>query len=135
MVGSKFGYLITASCMPLLEMIAEAGVDVLIGVDPMRWDLETAEQKIGGKVCLWGGVNGHLTVEQGMASEVRAEVARALQILAPGGGFILSPVDNVRIHPLQENVQADRGMETSQGVNKLKLDGMRQDSGLPSRKF
>jgi len=27
---------------------------------------------------------------------VRAEVREALRVLAPGGGFILSPVDNVR---------------------------------------
>ena len=106
--GSKFGYLITSSCMPLLDLIAEAGVDVLVGVDPMRWDLETAKRRVAGKVCLWGGVNGHLTVEQGMASDVRAEVKRAMQILAPGGGFILSPVDNVREHTprSRENVQA-----------------------------
>jgi len=106
--GSRFGYLITASCMPLLEMIAEAGVDVLVGVDPMRWDLETVKRRVAGKVCLWGGVNGHLTVEQGTASEVRAEVERAMQILAPGGGFILSPVDNVREQTprSRENVQA-----------------------------
>ncbi len=63
--GSKFGYLITSSCMPLLESIAEAGVDVLIGVDPQHWDLKLAKEKLAGKVCLWGGVNGHLTVEQG----------------------------------------------------------------------
>jgi hypothetical protein len=94
--GARFGYLITASCMPLLEMIAEAGVDVLIGVDPARWDLAEAKRRLNGRVCLWGGVNGHLTVEQGSPAEVRAEVRSALQLLSPGGGFILSPVDNVR---------------------------------------
>jgi uroporphyrinogen decarboxylase len=82
--------------MPLLDMIAEAGVDALIGVDPREWDLERTKRKLGGKVCLWGGVNGHLTVEQGTEEQVAAEVRRALAALAPGGGFILSPVDNVR---------------------------------------
>lgn len=106
--GALFGYLITASCMPLLEGYAEAGIDVLIGVDPHRWDLEAAKRRVGGRVCLWGGVNGHLTVEMGSQSEVRDEVRRAMQALAPGGGFILSPVDNVRENtPLaMENVQA-----------------------------
>ena len=47
-------------------------------------------------MCLWGGVNGHLTVEEGTPDEVQAEVRRAMEVLAPGGGFILSPVDNVR---------------------------------------
>jgi hypothetical protein len=94
--GVAFGYLITSNCMPLLDLIAEAGVDAVIGVDPHTWDIAAARRKLGGRVCLWGGVNGHLTVEQGTPVEVREEVAAALRVLAPGGGFILSPVDNVR---------------------------------------
>ncbi len=94
--GSKFGYLITSHCMPLLEGIAEAGVDVVIGVDPLKWDLALTKAKLAGRVCIWGGVNGHLTVERGSQEQVRAEVRTALNILSPGSGFILSPVDNVR---------------------------------------
>ena len=94
--GAKFGYFMTSNCMPLLDDIQEAGVDVIIGVDPAQWDLETAHEKLGGRVCMWGGVNGHLTVEQGAADSVRAEVRKAIDVLSPGGGFILSPVDNVR---------------------------------------
>jgi len=94
--GVKFGYIITSNCMALLETFAEASVDVVIGVDPMEWDLAVAKQKLGARVCLWGGVNGHRTVEQGSAADVRSAVREAMQVLAPGGGFILSPVDNVR---------------------------------------
>jgi hypothetical protein len=94
--GAKFGYLITSNCMPLLDYIVEAGVDVLIGVDPNHWDLDVTKVKLGGKVCLWGGVNGNITIEQGTPDQVREEVGNAMELLAPGGGFILSPVDNVR---------------------------------------
>lgn len=94
--GARLGYIVTSNCMPLLDVLADTGVDVLIGVDPGAWDLVAAKQKLGGRVCLWGGVNGHLTVEQESSEEVRAEVRRAMDVLAPGGGFILSPVDNVR---------------------------------------
>lgn len=93
--GAKFGYIITARSMPLLDLIAEAGVDVLIGVDPDAFDLAETKAKLGGKVCLWGGVNGHLTVEKGEAAAVAAEVRAALDVLGPDG-LILSPVDNVR---------------------------------------
>jgi hypothetical protein len=96
--GVKFGYLITSKAMPLIEGIVEAGVDVLIGVDPREYDLETLREKTRGRMCLWGGVNGHLTVETGTKTEVRTEVRRAMRILSPGGGFILSPVDNVSEH-------------------------------------
>jgi hypothetical protein len=93
--GAKFGYIITASAMPLLELIAETGVDVLIGVDPEAFDLALTKETLGGRVCLWGGVNGHLTVEHGTSEAVTGEVTAALQSLGPDG-FILSPVDNVR---------------------------------------
>lgn len=93
--GARLGYIITSNCMPLLPIIAEAGVDVIIGVDPGEWELEAAKRVLGGKVCLWGGVSGHLTVEQGDEEEVRREVRRAMEVLGPDG-FILSPVDNVR---------------------------------------
>jgi hypothetical protein len=94
--GARFGYIITSNCMPLLEGIADAGVDVIIGVDPRGFNLIKTKQVLAGKTCLWGGVNGHLTIEQGEPEEVRREVRQAIELLAPGGGFILSPVDNVR---------------------------------------
>lgn len=93
--GVKFGYIITANAMPLLNMIADTGVDVLIGIDPHAYDLSKTKQLLKGKVCLWGGVNGHLTIEQGTKEAVKEEVAQAMQILGPDG-LILSPVDNVR---------------------------------------
>lgn len=106
--GAKFGYLITASCMPLIEMIVEAGVDVIIGIDPAKWDLPRTKALAAGKACLWGGVNGHLTIERGSTDQVRQEVFTALQTLAPGSGFILSPVDNVRVDDavVRRNVDA-----------------------------
>ncbi len=83
-------------------------MDVIIGVDPSRWDLAAAKKKLAGKTCVWGGVNGHLTVEQGSANAVRAEVREALRIFGEDGGFILSPVDNVReLNPVsRQNIDA-----------------------------
>jgi hypothetical protein len=105
--GVRFGYIISSNCMPLLDELAETGIDVVIGVDPAQWDLEVTRRKLGGKVCLWGGINGHLTVEQGSADMVKAELDQAMQVLGDGDGFILSPVDNVREYTpqAQENVK------------------------------
>lgn len=94
--GVKFGYLITSQAMPLIDLIIETGVDVLIGVDPREYDLEALTEKTRGRLCLWGGINGHLTVEAGTPADVEAETTRAMRVLAPPGGFILSPVDNIR---------------------------------------
>ena len=92
----KFGYIATDKVQPLFPYLAESGIDVLIGVDPHTYDLSEAKKTFSGKACLWGGVNGHLTVEMGTEEQTRSEVRNAMQVLSPGGGFILSPVDNVR---------------------------------------
>ena len=94
--GAKFGYLITSQAMPLIDLIIESGVDALIGIDPREYDLQMLAKKAKGKLCLWGGVNGHLTVEGGTPEQVAQEVNDAMKMLASLGGFILSPVDNVR---------------------------------------
>jgi len=94
--GAKFGYIITSSAMPLIEAIIEAGVDVIIGVDPCEYDLARAAELANGRLCLWGGVNGHLTVERGTPQQVADQVTSSLEIMKGKPGFILSPVDNVR---------------------------------------
>jgi len=106
--GSRFGYIISSNAMPLLDEFVDAGIDVVVGVDPGSWDLALTQQKLGGKVAIWGGINGHLTVERGSTDQVRSEVRAALQLFGSGGGFILSPVDNVREYSpaIQENVAA-----------------------------
>ncbi len=95
--GVKFGYIMTSGVMPLLDMILEAGTDVLIGLDPLMGgaDLRFMRDKAAGRMCLWGGVNGPITVERNTAEEVRTAVREALDILADGNGFILSPVDEI----------------------------------------
>jgi len=95
--GVKFGYILTAGAMPLLDMILEAGVDVLIGVDPVQggYNLRAVKAKAQGRLCLWGGVNGSLTVEAGTPDQIRQAVQDALELWAPDTGFILSPVDGI----------------------------------------
>ena len=94
--GARLGGMITTGTLPLLDMMVEAGLDVVIGIDPRATDLEEIKRKASGRIALWGGVNGYGTVEQGTEQDVRAQVRRAMQVLSPGGGFILSPVENVR---------------------------------------
>ena len=96
--GTPFGYVMTSNALPMLDNIREAGVDVLLGIDPLQQGeapLVTMRDKLGGRVCLWGGVNGAITVEEGTEDEVRSAVAYALETMRGVDGFILSPVDNI----------------------------------------
>lgn len=97
--GAKFGYICTAGIVPMLDFYLEAGFDVLIGIDPIqdpRADLEQVKNRLGGRIALWGGVSGAVTVERGTAEEVRLAVRHAIKVLGPTG-FILSPVDNITV--------------------------------------
>ena len=57
--------------------------------------------------CLWGGVSGAVTLEMGSEEEVREAVRTVMDTLGPQG-FILSPVDNVRVDSdlTRKNVEA-----------------------------
>lgn len=97
--GARFGTICSSGTVPLLDLYLEAGIDVLIGVDPAEGthtDMALMKNKFGGHVCLWGGVSGAVTVEQGSEEEVREAVRVAIDTLGPTG-FILSPVDNITV--------------------------------------
>lgn len=98
--GKKYGYIITSAFLPILDDMLDTGIDVLIGLDPKEGkgtDLTTVKKKfLDKKKALWGGVSGAVTVETGTEKDTEEAVVQALSILGKGGGFILSPVDNVR---------------------------------------
>ena len=80
-------------------LFMEAGVDVLLGIDPAQdnmMDMNKLKAKTAGRMALWGGVCGYLTVECGTTDEIRREVRASMSALKPGGGFILASVTNVR---------------------------------------
>ncbi len=97
--GAKFGYICSSGTKPLLDLYREIGFDALIGVDPIQGthtDLPLMKQKLKGKIALWGGVSGAVTVERGTETEIRSAIQQAMKVLGPDG-FILSPVDNITV--------------------------------------
>ena len=106
--GATFSYIMTKGIMPLLDDFLEIGVDVLWGPDPVQGeaDLPALREKLGGRMCIWGGMNAILTLGEGTPEEVRSAVREAMRILAPGGGFVLFPVDQIVAGTPWENVEA-----------------------------
>ncbi len=97
--GARFGYICSSGTKPMLDFYLEAGIDVLIGVDPIQGthtDMALMKAKLAKRACLWGGVSGAVTVERGTETEVRSAVRQAIETLGPDG-FILSPVDNITV--------------------------------------
>lgn len=97
--GALFGYICSSGTLPMLDFYVEAGVDVLIGIDPVQGthtNLELMKKKAGDRLSFWGGVSGAVTVELGSEEEIRAAVQKAIATLG-SAGFVLSPVDNITI--------------------------------------
>ncbi|MBN1672863.1 MAG: hypothetical protein JXR37_17595 [Kiritimatiellae bacterium] len=97
--GARFCYICSSGTMPLLGLYPSAGIDVLVGVDPVQGtytDMAAMKRELAGSVCLWGGVSGAITVERGTEEEVRGAVREALRTLGPTG-CVLSPVDNITV--------------------------------------
>jgi uroporphyrinogen-III decarboxylase len=96
--GALFGINMTTGALPMLGNLLESGVDVLLGADPLQHGerpLETMRDRLRGRIAVWGGVNGAITVEEGTAEEVRQAVREALELMRGVNGFVLSPVDNI----------------------------------------
>ncbi len=106
--GALFSYIITAAWLPLIPDLLDLSIDSLLGVDPVqdRVDLSAAKARLGQQICLWGGVNGAVTLGQGTPWDVAQATEQAIQTLAPGGGFILYPVDQLVKETPWANVQA-----------------------------
>jgi hypothetical protein len=97
--GAKCGYICSSGATPLHDCFLEAGIDALIGIDPVQGtytDMPKVRAELGGKIATWGGVSGAVTVELGGEEEVRAAVREAMDVLGPDG-FVLSPVDNITV--------------------------------------
>jgi hypothetical protein len=98
--GRLFGLITTSAFLPIVDDILDTGIDVLIGLDPEEGkgtDVAAVKDRFRARRrAIWGGVSGAVTVEQGTEADTERAVCRALEILGEGGGFILSPVDNVR---------------------------------------
>jgi hypothetical protein len=105
-IGSKFCYIMTSGIMPLLEPLAEMGIDVLYGIDPVQGgaNLGQIKQQTGDRVCIWGGMNSAVTLSSGSRQDVEMAVKGAIENLAPRGGFVLAPIDQLFEDTRWENV-------------------------------
>lgn len=105
--GAKFCYIMSMKQMPLLGILKEMGVDILYGLDPVQGgtDLALTKKLVGDSICLWGGVNSAVTLNSGTSEEIRQAVTDSVKILAPGGGFILSSIDQIFEDTPWENIK------------------------------
>ena len=102
------------SCGSVRELIPdliETGIDALNPVQVSAAGMDTAELKkeFGADLCFWGGgVDTQDVLPHGSPAEVKDEVKRRIDDLAPGGGFVFAAVHNIQPDVSPENIRAMR---------------------------
>jgi uroporphyrinogen decarboxylase len=100
------------SCGAIRELLPdfiEMGIDIL---NPVQYaaagmDLPGLKKDFGRDLVFWGGgVDTQNILAKGTPRQVADEVKRTLDILAPGGGFVFTPVHNIREDVAPENFWA-----------------------------
>ena len=93
----------------LIDDFIEIGVDVLNPIQTSAGkmaDLASLKQRYGDKLTFCGAVDTTKVLPLGTPEEVRAEVRRVIEQLAPGGGFILASVHTIQKNVPPENIVA-----------------------------
>ncbi len=96
-------------CMPILDLLADCGIDVLQTLTPPPvgdLDLAEAKRRIGEHVCLMGYVDIVYVIQRGTPELIEDTVRSAIETASPGNGFILGTSDSIRDGTPIENVRA-----------------------------
>ena len=105
----KIFYHSCGAIVPLIPDLIESGIDVLNPVQVSAAGMETRELKrrFGKDITFYGGgVDTQHVLPHGTPQEVRDEVKRRIDDLAPGGGFIFNTVHNIQADVPPENIVA-----------------------------
>ena len=97
------------SVRPIIPDLIEVGVEILNPVHVRAAGMEPAGLKrdFGDTLVFWGGgVDTQGVLPLGTPQEVKDDVRRNVEALAPGGGFVFSPVHNVQADVPVENMMA-----------------------------
>ena len=94
---------------PILPDLIEIGIDVLNPIHITATGMEPAALKrdFGNDVCFWGGgVDTQTVLPFGTPQEVRDNVRRNVDALAPGGGYVFNTIHNIQADVPPGNIVA-----------------------------
>jgi uroporphyrinogen decarboxylase len=94
---------------PMIPDLIEVGVEILNPVHVQASGMEPTALKrdFGDALVFWGGgVDTQGVLSAGTPQEVMDDVRRNVEALAPGGGYVFSPVHNIQADVPAENILA-----------------------------
>jgi uroporphyrinogen decarboxylase len=94
---------------PIIPDLIEMGVDILNPVHVTATGMEAAQLKkdFGKDMVFWGGgVDTQHILPSGTPGQVKDDVKRNIDALAPGGGFVFSTIHNIQAEVPPQNIEA-----------------------------
>ena len=96
------------SCGHITAYLDDLAQTKIVSIHPLQrtagMDLRAVKEKYGSRFCLIGNIDSSRTLPFGTPADVAAEVREAMDIAAPGGGYVLAsdhslhdgiPVENI----------------------------------------
>ncbi|MEA1964079.1 MAG: uroporphyrinogen decarboxylase family protein [Candidatus Aerophobetes bacterium] len=105
---AKLFYHSCGSVYSFIPDLIEIGIDILNPIQVSAKDMETKRLKreFGKDISFWGGIDTQHILPFGSPAQVREEVKKRIDELAPGGGYILNSVHNLQADVPPENIVA-----------------------------
>jgi len=94
---------------PIIPDLIEMGVDILnpVHVTAAGMDAVQLKKDFGKDLVFWGGgVDTQHILPSGSPDQVKEDVKRNLDALAPGGGYVFSTIHNIQAEVPPENIEA-----------------------------
>lgn len=104
--SAKLFYHCDGALVPILWDLIESGIDILNPVQKSAAgiDYKQLKKEYGQDLTFWGaGVDTQLVFDRGTPEQVRADVKENIEIMAPGGGYIFTPIHNTQATVSPEN--------------------------------
>ena len=107
-LGTRVMYHSCGAVRPFIPDLIEIGVDVLDvlqfsadGMDPRE-----IKKTFGDRLCFHGGLDVQSTLPRETEQGVRRVTRERIEVLARGGGYILSPTHNIQVDSPSANILA-----------------------------
>lgn len=89
---------------PLLSDLVSTGIESIQSFEPEAGNnIARIKAEYGDKICIWGNIDLSHTLTLGTEKQVEEKTKKLIEIVAPGGGFILSSSNNLNHYCKTEN--------------------------------
>ena len=91
--------------LPILDDLLTLGMSGLHPIEPEAMDIEKLKRDYGNKICLIGNISVD-NLSRKNPEDIEKEVKHKIEVLSPGGGYIVSSSNSIPSYAKPENLKA-----------------------------